>query len=127
MRVLVADKKAARGKSWDFCRCEDGELLTLVLFGGDLGDRSRCFTGINTAEATTAGVAVHLSEDEVVERLKHAGEIADAEGRGGVESLRMLETGVIEISEFLDVMEARPGEAYSVVLHSDGEISISLR
>jgi hypothetical protein len=127
MRVLVADKKAAQGESWDFCRCEDGELLTLMLFGEDFHECSRCFTGVDTAEATTAGVVAHLSEDEVVERLKHAGGIARAEGRGEAESLRMFETGDIEISQFLDVMEARPGEAYGVVRHSDGAILIGLR
>jgi hypothetical protein len=121
MRVLLADRNAATGEPWDFYWCEDGELLTL----GSLCDRdfaddiahcgcSRSFTGVDSGKATTAGKVAVLSGDEVAERLGRAGGIARAEGQGGPEWREMLESGVAEIADALDGVDAEPGSTYRV-------------
>jgi hypothetical protein len=120
MRVLIAEKQAAQGESWDFHWCEEGELLTL----GDLCDKdfidgtlrcgcSRSFTGVDSGKGTTAGVVAALSQDEVAERLRRAARPAQALESGG-NWREMLESEVAEISKRLDDMDATPGEAYRV-------------
>jgi hypothetical protein len=133
MRVLIAAEHAAHGEPWDVYCCEEGELLTL----GPLSDRdfaedlprcggSRSFTGVDSGKATTVGVAAVLSDDEVAERLRRAPNIARSEEQGGKEWREMFEWGVVEISEFLEVFNAQPGEAYRVERRRDGETKISL-
>lgn len=133
MRVLIANRDAAQGETWDFHWCEEGELLTL----GSLCDRdfaddlpgcgcSRSFTGVDSGKATTVGVVAVLSADEVAERLGRAPNIARAEEQGGKQWREMFEWGVAEISEFLEVLDAQPGEAYRVERRTEESTKISL-